>query len=233
MEDNKRRFLGLSTAEKCKRNASSSFCIMQAWWSKKKLRSIVLCVAYRPEYCPVSCFVDDFMDKYSQALKFGKNIIVAADLNCDMLKPRSLEAVALQDLCDSVNLTQLMKELTRVTETSSTLIEVIMTSSIALVERSGVLKSHISDHYLVYALLKLKISKPPPSYVKVRSYKNYDSQCFVSDLERVPWNEVVLVDDASDMVDRFNKRFLEVLDGHAPVKSVKVKHHLSMRKSKC
>ena len=71
----------------------------------KKLRSIVLCVAYRPDYCPVSCFVDDFMDKFSQALTLGKNIIVAADLNCDMLKPRSPEAVALQDLCDSVNLT--------------------------------------------------------------------------------------------------------------------------------
>ena len=83
----------------------------------KKLRSIVLCVAYRPDYCPVSCFVDDFMDKYSQALTLGKNIIVAADLNCDMLKPRSPEAVALQDLCDSVNLTQLIKEPTRVTET--------------------------------------------------------------------------------------------------------------------
>ena len=39
----------------------------------------------------------------------------------------------------------------------------------------------------------------------------------------MPWNEVVLVDYASDMVDRFNKRFLEVLDGHAPVKSVKFK----------
>ena len=47
---------------------------------------------------------------------------------------------------------------------------------------------------------------------------------FVSDLEHVPWNEVVLVEDASDMVDRFNKRYLEVLDVHAPVKSVKVKH---------
>ena len=126
----------------------------------KKLRSIVLCVAYRPDYCPVSSFVDDFMDKYSQALTLGKNIIVAADLNCDMLKPRSPEAVALQDLCDSVNLTQLIKEPTRVTETSSTLIDVIMTSSIDLVERTDVLKSHISDHYLVYAFLKLKISKP-------------------------------------------------------------------------
>ena len=143
----------------------------------KKLRPMVLCVAYRPDYCPVSCFVDDFMDKYSQALTLGKNIIVAADLNCNMLKPRSPEAVALQDLCDSVNLTQLIKEPTRVTETSSTLIDVIMTSSTNLVERSGVLKSHISDHYLVYAFLKLKISKPPPGYVKVRSYKNYDSQC--------------------------------------------------------
>ena len=47
---------------------------------------------------------------------------------------------------------------------------------------------------------------------------------FVSDLEHVPWNEVVLVDDASDMVDRFNNRYLQVLDVHAPVKSVKVKH---------
>ena len=54
--------------------------------------------------------------------------------------------------------------------------------------------------------------------MKVRSYKNYDSQCFVSDLKSVPWNEVVLVDDTSDMVDQFNKQFLEVLDGHVPVK---------------
>ena len=101
------------------------------------------------DYCSVSCFVDDFIDKYSQALTLGKNIIFAADLNCDMLKPRSAEAVALQDQCDCVNLSQLIKEPTRVTETSSTLIDVIMTSSIDLVERSGVLKSLTSDHFLV------------------------------------------------------------------------------------
>ena len=61
--------------------------------SAKKQRSIVLCVVYRTDYCPVSCFIDDFMDKYSQALTFGKNIIVAADLNCDMLKLCSPEPV--------------------------------------------------------------------------------------------------------------------------------------------
>ena len=102
-----------------------------------------------------------FMEKYSQALTFWKNIILAADLNYDMLKPRSPEAVALQHLCDSVNLTQLIKESTLVTETSPTLIDVIMTSSIDLVERSGELKSHISDHYLVYALFKAENLKAP------------------------------------------------------------------------
>lgn len=78
-------------------SVTSGIGFQQLWVQTqlKKLRSTVLCVAHRPEYCPVTYFVDDFMDKYSQALTFGKNITVAADLNCDMLKPRSLEAVAL------------------------------------------------------------------------------------------------------------------------------------------
>ena len=117
------------------------------------------------------------MDKYFQALTFGKNIIVAADLNCDMLKPCSSEAVALRGLCDSVNLSQLVKEPTCVTESSS-IIDMIMTSSTDLVERSSVMKSHNSDQYLVYASLKLKVPKPPPCFVKVRTFQNYDSQNF-------------------------------------------------------
>ena len=124
----------------------------------KKLRSMLLCVAYRPDYCPLPSFVNNFMDKYTQALTFGKDILVAGDLNCDMLKLRSPEANALLDLCNSVNLTQLIKELTRVTENSSTRIDVIMTSSNNIVEDSGVVVSHISDHFLVYTSLKLKLA---------------------------------------------------------------------------
>ena len=107
----------------------------------KKLRSMLFCVVYRPEYCPLHRFVNNFRDKYTQALTFGKDILVAGDLNCDMLKPRSPEANALLDLCNSVNLTQLIKEPTRMTKTSSTLIDVIMTSSTNIVKDSGVVVS--------------------------------------------------------------------------------------------
>ena len=73
----------------------------------KKLRSMLLCVAYRTDYCPLPCFVNNFMDKYTQALTFGKDILVVVcrgDLNCDMSKPHSPQANALIDLSNSVNL---------------------------------------------------------------------------------------------------------------------------------
>ena len=31
----------------------------------KELKSIILCVVYKPPNFPVSCFVDDFMDNYT------------------------------------------------------------------------------------------------------------------------------------------------------------------------
>ena len=178
-------------------------------------------MTYRPDYCPMSCFVDDFMDNYSQALILGKPLMITGNLNCNLLEPGCSKAVALLDFCKSVNLTQLIKEPTRVTETSSTL---PCHYNTYLVESSGVLPCHISDHFLVYATLELKISKLPPRFVKMRSFRHYDGQQFVADLEQIPWDEFALVDDASKMLDHFNNKFIHVLDEHAPVKTIRIKH---------
>jgi hypothetical protein len=51
----------------------------------KKLRSILLCVRYRPPDCPVSCFTNHFMAEYTRALINGKDILVVGDLNCNFL----------------------------------------------------------------------------------------------------------------------------------------------------
>ena len=80
------------------------------------------------------------------------------------------------------------------TPTSETLIDVIMTSNSALVSDSGVVETHISDHYLVHAVLDFKAPKPLPTYVISRSYKNYDSESFVNDLSQVPWYELKCFD---------------------------------------
>ena len=158
---------------KCLKNITgiSEFRFHQLWMliQLRRLRSI-LCVTYRPDYCHTSTFHDNFMENYLHALTLGKEMTVVGDLNCDLLKPASPQTMSLLDFCTSVNQTQMIKEPTRVTETSSFLIDIIMTSNVSLVENYGVVLSRISDHYLIYASLKLKMSKPPPSYKCVRSY---------------------------------------------------------------
>ena len=80
--------------------SSSGFHQLWVQIQHNKLRSILLCVTYRPPDCPTNCFVDDFMDTYTQALTRGKKIFVVGDLNCDMLKILP-ETDTLNNLCSS------------------------------------------------------------------------------------------------------------------------------------
>ncbi|CAB4006335.1 Hypothetical predicted protein [Paramuricea clavata] len=205
----------------------SSMGFHQLWIliQHKKMKSIVLCVAYRPPDCPVSCFVDDFMDNYSYALTLKKDIFVVGDLNCNLLKSGP-ESDALNELCSSLNLFQLIKEPTRVTLQSSSLIDVILTSNTSLVVESGVEKTHISDHFLVYSILKLKLPKKLPDYMVIRSFKNYSSEAFKNDLEQLIWQENPIDQGVNQRLDNFNQKFLSVLDMHAPIKTVKIKRRL-------
>ena len=50
---------------------------------------------------------------------------------------------------------------------------------------SSIVETHISDHYLVFATLNLRRPKPSAAYVVARSYKYYDPQSFLSDLNKI------------------------------------------------
>ena len=90
-------------------------------------------------------------------LLHGNNIIILGDLNCNILDD-TVDSRTFKELCASFNLTQLVKEPTRITETKRSLIDVIMTIDPTLAESSSVIKSSISDHNLVE--ITLKISRP-------------------------------------------------------------------------
>ena len=57
----------------------------------------------------------------------------------------------------------------------------------------------------------------------MRSFR-HDGQQFVEDLERIPWGEIALVDDASEMLDNFNDNFIDVLVRPALDKTIRIKH---------
>ena len=123
-----------------------------------------------------------------------------------------------------MNATQLIYEPTRVTQSSSTLIDVVLVSNPALVKSSGVSDITISDHFLVYAVLDLTMPKPAAIHITKRSFKNYHTETFAGDISRVPWDIVNFSESVDDKLDAFNDLFLARLNKHAPVKTIKVIH---------
>ena len=119
------------------------------------------------------CFESFFKPNYIQALLYGKPILILGDLNCNLLQTNR-EQKALKDVSTELNLTQIINDPTRITNTCHSLIDVILISSSKLVRESGVLNNPISDHLPVYAILKLRPPKKVSSFVTVRSYKHYN-----------------------------------------------------------
>ena len=114
---------------------------------------------------------------------------------------------ALRSFSATVNTTELIKNPTRVTKLSSTLVDIVLTSAPSLVKESGVLDSTISDHFLVYVAVDLKIPKPKARYITTCRYNNYNTEQFSSDISRIPWNILDLMDSLDAKVDGFNDLF--------------------------
>ena len=150
-------------------------------------------------------------------------VIFARTTNTCNLLSDYYESRAFLDFCTTFNLTQLIHSLTRITETSQSLIDVVMTTNKEIVSSSGVLTSSMSDHNLIYLLLDLKVPRAKPSYVSIRSYKNYNPTKFLEDLQHDPFHMVNFFDDIRDQVDVYGILFLDVLNEHAPIRRIKIK----------
>jgi hypothetical protein len=98
----------------------------------KKLKSIVICISYRPPECPLSCLETNLKPSFVQALLLNKPIFILGDLNCNVMKDCP-ENTALGNFMFEMNLNQLIITPTRITDTSESLIDVIITSASHLV----------------------------------------------------------------------------------------------------
>ena len=150
------------------------------------------------------------------------NSIILGDLNCNILDDTA-DSRTFKELCATFNLTQLVKEPTRITEKKRSLIDVIMCTDPTLAESCSVIASSISDHNLTEVTLRIRRPKVKAKYVTARSYSRYTSDSFCEDLLLVPWHMVHFFDDNDSQLETFNSLFLDVLDQHASIKRVKIK----------
>ena len=192
-----------------------------------KAKSYVVILWYRPPNNPM----DDF-DKLEQCLQFfeseGKEIILIGDTNCDLLHrdtacnldhviPNHVKRIV--DIYDAYGLKQLITEPTRETTYTATLIDHIAVSNTNNIVESGVIKTAMSDHYLVYAIRKFQGgSKRQHKVIKTRQMKHFDENSFLQDLALIDWKTHLRSSaDINSIVEKITSLISGVIQKYAPL----------------
>ena len=127
--------------------------------NKPQSRPTLISAWYRPPNSEMKIF-DSFEIFLKKCDAESKELLIIGDINCNILKSlRDSNTNKLMFLTVLYNLEQLIKEPTRVTNTSSSLVDLILTNQPNNISNSGVIDLGISDHSLIYAVKKNKYTK--------------------------------------------------------------------------
>ena len=155
------------------------------------------------------------------------SIAVLGDLNLDRQRPDKREGKLLLDLEIEQNLECLIDRPTRIEqrglETTSTLIDVLLTNRPELFKYCGVYHPSLSDHALIYGIMKNKSLPQKPKIINFRSFKKFDCDKFKTHLSEVPWHVGDIFDDLDDRVYFWNTMMNSVIDEHLPAKKMRVR----------
>ena len=155
---------------------------------------------------------------------------VSLDMNLDYQNENWLQPTyrlcsltrLVQNACNAHNFTQLVKEPTRSMYNSvsnSTEISCIDHVYCNVKHRCSlptVIVSGASDHDIVSYV---RYSKSPPSparTIRIRSYKEFIEEDFLTDVSAVDWTEVYTATDVDTATEIFTRKFNHVLNMHAP-----------------
>ena len=191
---------------------------------------------YRPPSEPIETFTKleknmDFFDGEN------KEILIVGDTNCDLLKVTSTEmdsnlvgnAMHRRNIYSLFGFKQVIKEPTRETLGSSSLIDHVATNLPANIVDSGVLEISLSDHYLVFCIRKFRGSlQGQPKLIRSRRMKNFDHVSFLFDLSQIDWDGVVRsCDNVHDAVQQWSTTLSLVIEMHANLQDMRVSNKYS------
>jgi len=157
-----------------------------------KSTNIIIATHYRPPNSS-KYLLKTFSESFEKSLSFycreSKEVILLGDMNVDYLIRKDnadIKSIIVQN-----GLTQIIKEPTRTTSESKTLIDIIATNKPENIISSDVINTNLSDHDLVACIRKINTKKFPKKTVTCRNYKFYDPNQMKSDFDKVNWIPVL------------------------------------------
>jgi exonuclease III len=151
------------------------------------------------------------------------NFIIMGDFNIDFLKPQP----SWKSTVSLHGLTQLVSQPTRITPTSSTLLDHIYVNNTDRISNIQVSDVSISDHCPILCSWSCKIPKPAKSdhtTIQYRCFKRFDKNVFLADLSCTNFANIHNCINPNDALNMFYDMFMPIVDRHAPLRRKRVKH---------
>ena len=143
----------------------------------------------------------------------NKEILLVSDLNANFLPRQCTDRISreVKDLLKGIGMSQRIKEPTRITEHSSPLIDVILSTHPHNIPLTNVIPLGLSDHYKVGCVQKINSLKFQARTIKCRNYANYNKEAFNKELRGASWDLVLTSSDVNLAWTNFKRVFLEIL----------------------
>ncbi|KAI8490702.1 hypothetical protein Bbelb_314950 [Branchiostoma belcheri] len=112
---------------------------------------------------------------------------------------------------------------TRVTDTSSTSIDVILTNDKTHLHNQGTYEGGFSDHAMIYTYHRSKGPRSQSTVMSRRVYKSFNEEKFRHDLAQVPWKTIDTLPTINEQLEVWEDFVSSVATIHAPIKKVKIR----------
>ena len=186
---------------------------------------IAIGVIYKSPLIPYGVYANMHENLVAVTSKY-EHCLLIGDMNIDFLKQSSSALKFFKSyVTEPFALTQVINQPTRVTSSTSTLIDLMLTSSPENVKVHGVVDTPgISDHCLTYLSYSIKKPKFKPKMVTRRDMRNFNTEKFLTDMANAHWEFVDAVedDDIENKVTIFENIHKDIIDRHAPMRTFRV-----------
>jgi hypothetical protein len=151
------------------------------------------------------------------------NIVLIGDFNAD-LGTQKTHYDTLNDFLSVNNLTQHIREPTRITSRNATKLDLILTNLPKLVINPGVgAPVHENDHCTIFGTLNLKTIRRQPFERDMWNFKNTNFDLFREELSNVNWDTCLESDNIDEICDSWTATFMEIAERIVTKKRVKVR----------
>ena len=187
-------------------------------------KDVVVCNLYRPPTGNLTKAITYFEDCLKTINMSKTDIFMLGDMNVNYINKRSPDFKKINFFATSNGLTQCITTITRVTEKTKSLIDLILTNS-KFINSAGSLDHHISDHQPIYAVHKKSRDERPKAQFKGRSYRNFNKDDFRSKLNEIDWSEFYEIGDVNKTWEFLLTQISTILDRMCPVRSFRIKNY--------